>query len=315
MRVVFFGSGEFAVPSLWWLINSPHDIAAVVTQPDRPAGRGKKSMPTPVTVKAEEHNLPIERCTDANAEPFVKKMRSLRADIGVVADFGQKMSSALRSAFPSECIALHPSSLPKYRGASPIATAILAGESETGVTVFRLVDKFDAGPILVRRTTRIDPVETCGDLHDRLAGVSCDALDAALKLHESETLPPGEPQDEAQVTLAPKLKKTDGYLRFDEPAEKIVLRCRAMWPWPGGRCRYVPAEGKVVEIIISTATAVPKEADEPAGTITATLSVATPSGILDIHSLKPSGKRLMSWQDFVNGRHVKPGDRLEPINH
>jgi len=311
MRVVFFGSGEFAVPSLWWLINSDHEIASVVTQPDRPAGRGKKPHSTPVAVKAEEYNLPIERCENVNDGAFVEKMRSLKADIGVVAAFGQKMSAQLRTVFPSECINLHGSLLPKYRGASPISAAILAGDTETGVTVFRLVDPFDAGPILIQRTTKITPTETCGDLHDRLAGISCDALDTALKLHESEPLPPGKAQDESQVTLAPKLNKRDGYLRFDEPANKIALRCRAMWPWPGGRCRYVPVEGKPVDVTISTATALPKDAHVPAGTITDVLSVAAAAGTLEIHAIKPSGKRLMSWQDFVNGRHVKPGDRFE----
>ncbi|UCD28540.1 MAG: methionyl-tRNA formyltransferase [Planctomycetota bacterium] len=314
MRVVFFGSGEFAVPTLWWLINSHHEIAAVVTQPDRPTGRGKKPQPTPVATKAEEHNLPIERCEDVNAKPFIEKVRSLQADIGVVIAFGQKMSAQLCSVFPSECINLHASLLPKYRGASPISAAILAGETETGITVFRLVDRLDAGPILVQRKTTIEPMETCGELHDRLAGICCDAVDAALKLHQTDTLPPGEQQDESKVVPAPKLKKSDGYLRFDEPANKIALRCRAMWPWPGARCRYLPPEGKPVEVIICSASAIPKNTNAPAGTITDMLSVSTSAGMLEIHSLKPAGKRLMSWQDFVNGRHVKPGHCFESLS-
>jgi len=313
MRVVFFGSSEFAVPALWWLINSDHDLAAVVTQPDRPAGRGKYPHPTPVALKAQEYDLLVERCENVNDPAFIEKIRLLKADIGVVIAFGQKLSEPLRKAFPSECINLHASLLPKYRGASPIASAILGGETVTGITVFRLVDKMDAGPMLLKRQTAIASTETCGELHDRLSGICCDAINAALQLHENDPLPAGEIQDESQVTLAPKLKKSDGYLDFAEPAEKIALRCRAMWPWPGARCRYVPVEGKAVEVTVSSASAIPGTSSEPAGTITSVMTVATGEGLLEIHSLKPAGKKLISWQDFVNGRHVKAGDRFESL--
>lgn len=313
MRVVFFGSGEFGAPSLRWLINSPHEVATVVTQPDRPAGRGKKLVPTPIALKAEEFSLPVERCENVNTEPFVERIGSLQADIGVVIAFGQKMLAPIRSVFPSECVNLHASLLPKFRGAAPIAGTILAGEEKTGVTSFRLVDRMDAGPILIQRQTMIDPIESCGQLHDRLAGVGCDALDATLKLHEANPLPPGEPQDESLATRAPKLSKADGYLQFDQPAEQIVLRCRAMWPWPGGRCRYVSGDGKRTEVTIGSVTAISTPASASPGKLTSVLTVATGAGTLEIHSLKPAGKRLMSWQDFVNGRHVQPGDYFEAI--
>ncbi len=313
MRVVFFGSGGFAVPSLRWLANSPHEVVLVVTQPDRPAGRTRQLQPTPVAVQAGEEGFAVERCEDVNAEAFVARVRGLGADLGIVIDFGQKLRGLLRSAFPSECVNLHGSLLPKYRGASPIAAAILNGEPRTGVTVFRLVDRMDAGPILVQRETMIAPEETAEELHARLSRVGCDAIDAALKLHEGETLPPGTPQNDSAATLAPKLKKSDGHLRFDEPADAIERRIRAMYPWPGGRCRYVPAEGEGVELTIVQATVVPREAGAPPGTITERLTVAAASGSLELQAVQPAGKRVMSWQDFVNGRRVRAGDRLEPL--
>jgi methionyl-tRNA formyltransferase len=313
MRVVYFGSGEFAVPCLRWLINSPHEIVRVVTQPDRPAGRGKKTRPTAVAAKAEEHDLSVERIANANEPSVMQRLRGLKADVGVVAAFGQKMSRELLDSFKLGCFNLHASLLPKYRGAAPIHRAILEGEEKTGVTTFWIVEKMDAGPILVQRETQIGPEETASDLHDRLSRIGCDALDATMKLLKENPNYPGQPQDESKVTFAPKLTKEDGYLRFDEPAEKIANRCRAMWEWPGARCRYVSREDKETEVTLVGATPLPTDVDETPGTITSTLSVAAAKGSLEIHSLKPAGKRLMSWQDFVNGRHVRPGDRFESM--
>lgn len=310
MRIVFFGSGEFAVPPLLALLNSRHEVAGVVTQPDRPAGRGKHLHATPVAAVAEEEGVTAQRVENANDAGFIEGLRSLGGQVGVVAAFGQMMREPLRSAFPVGCINIHASLLPKYRGAAPINHAILAGESKTGVTVFRITERLDAGPILLKRETMIDPQETAGDLHERLSRVGCDAIKAAMDLLEADPSLPGEPQDESQVTMAPKLKKSDGYLCFDVPAEQIVRRMRAMSPWPGARCVYRPADGAPVEITITSASAIPASSDEPPGTITALMSVATADGQLEIHGLTPAGKRTMSWPDFVNGRHVRPGDRL-----
>jgi methionyl-tRNA formyltransferase len=312
--LVFFGSGEFAVPSLRKLTNLPHEIALVVTQPDRPAGRGKRPQPTPLAERAIEEGLPIERCDNVNDSAFVERINSLSADLGIVIAFGQKIGPELRAAFPGECVNLHASLLPKYRGAAPIHAALLGGETITGVTVFRLVDRMDAGPILVQRRTQIDRYERCGELHDRLAAIGCDAIDATLKLFEKEPLPPGEPQDDALASKAPKLKKEDGYVRFDEPAEKIARVCRAMWPWPGARCRYKTPDGEGLEVMLDQVTPVPSPVSVPPGTITAELTVATGDGSLEIHAVKPAGGRVMGWQDFVNGRRVRPGHVFESLS-
>ena len=313
MRVVFFGSGDFAVPSLRWLVNSRHEVALVVTPPDRPAGRGKRLQATPVAERAVADGVPVEHCAEVNDPGFVERIRSLQADIGIVIDFGQKIREPLRLAFASQCVNLHGSLLPRWRGASPVARTILAGEERTGVTVFRLVDRMDAGPILVQRQTQVAPTETAEELEQRLARIGCDALDAALQLHEKERLPAGRPQDESQATLAPKLTKAEGHLRFEVPAEQIARQCRAMWSWPGARCRYVSADGRAEPVNMVTVSPMPAPAEQPPGTITALLTVATGAGTLEIHSLQPAGKRVMSWQDFVNGRHVRPGERFESL--
>lgn len=315
MRVVYFGSGDFAVPTLRWLVNSRHELPLVVTQPDRPAGRGKALQPTPVALRAAEEGVETLKCENVNTPEIIEHLAALKADIGVVAAFGQKLLEPLRSVFPLGCINLHASLLPKFRGAAPINAAILAGETKTGVTVFRLVDRMDAGPILLTRQTMIGATETAGELHDRLARICCDAIGATLDLLEKQPDCPGEPQDETQATTAGKLKKSDGYLDFNDPAERLALLVRAMWPWPGARCRYVPVagEGKPVELTLITATAVPKAATEPPGIITPVMTVATGQGELEIHSVQPAGSRSMSWQEFVNGRRTRPGDRLERI--
>jgi len=268
-------------------------------------------LPTPVAVRAAAEGLDVWRCEDVNTPEAIEPVRAAGADIGIVIDFGQKLGRDLWSVFPSECINLHASLLPRYRGAAPVARAILAGEAKTGVTVFRLVDRLDAGPILVQRQTMIAPGENQQELLDRLAGIGCDALDAALALHASDPLPAGEPQDESLATYAPKLCPADGCIRFDEPAELIARQCRAFWPWPGARCRYVPATGKSVDVTLSAVSATPTDEVAAPGTVTQVLTISTGSGCLEIHSLRPAGKRLMSWQGFVNGRHVQPGDRFE----
>ena len=249
-----------------------------------------------------------------NAPAVVEQLAALRADIGVVAAFGQKLHAPVRTLFREGCINLHASLLPKFRGASPISAAILAGEKKTGVTVFRLVDRMDAGPVLLTRQTMIGATETTEELHDRLAGVACDAIGAALDLLETEPECPGQPQDEAQAGYAKKLKKSDGFLHFELPAEQLALQVRAMWSWPGARCCYVSSDGgKPLEMTLITATAVPITVSDRPGTITPVLTVATGQGTLEVHSVQPAGGRAMTWQEFVNGRRVKPGDRLEAM--
>lgn len=317
MRIILFVSGEFAIPSTRWLDNSPHEIVAVVSQPSRPRGRGRQAAPTPAAERAAELGMPVIECADVNDPWFVARVRELDARLGIVIAFGQKLRRDVMAAIRCGCVNLHGSLLPKYRGAAPIAWAILCGEERTGVTVFRLADRMDAGEVLVRRETMIRPDETVGELHDRLAMVGCDAIGATLEMFEREDSPDGEPQDERFASIAPKLSKVAGLLDFRRDADKLARHIRAMSPWPGARCQFRSADGREPEeVTICRAVPSPRPAEaspDDAGRIAEGYEVFAGRGALDIQEIQPTGGRAMSWRDFVNGRHVKPGDRFEPL--
>lgn len=318
MRILFFGSGEFAIPTLRSIAGDGHEIAAVVTQPDRPRGRGKELSPTPVKSAAIDLGLSVLATDDVNSAESTAQLKSLGADLAYVAAFGQKIGRELLTAFPVGIVNLHASLLPALRGAAPINWAIINGDHETGVTVFRLVEKMDAGPILMQRRTVIGDVETADELHDRLARIGCDAVRATLDLLAAQPDTPGTVQDAARATIAPKLSKNDGHIAFDQPVAGLANRILGLWSWPGATCRYLSADGRRDEIV-ALARARPYEggktladADE-AGRITDVLSIRAADGELEILEIKPAGGRLMPWQDFVNGRHVAAGDRFVPI--
>ena len=314
MRLVFFASGEFAVPTLDWLVHSPHEVPLVVTQPARGSGRGRKRTRTPVAARAAELGLEVCEQEDVNEPAFVEQLHALQARLGLVIAFGQKLGPSVLVAFPGECVNLHASLLPKYRGAAPINWAVVNGEERTGVTVFRLVNRMDAGPILSSRWTYIKPDETAGELHDRLAGVGVDAVQAALALFEGDAMPAGEPQDESAATKAPKLNKRDGWVRFDRPAREVVQHICGMTPWPGATARYEADDGRWEQVTLVRAR-VTEIADRPAidpGEIDTRRYVAAADQYVELLELKPSSGRLMTWPDYVNGRHVQPGDRFVP---
>lgn len=316
MRIVFFGSGNFAIPTLRSITHDGHEVLCVVSQPDRPSGRGKAVTPTPLKREALDLGLPVVTPEDVNAADCVARLSALPAELGYVAAFGQKIGAPLRSAWSAGMVNLHASLLPRLRGAAPVQWAIINGLSQTGVTVFRLVEKMDAGPILVQRRTEIDPEETADELAARLSRIGCDAVNAALKLLEREPGAPGTPQDHGLATPAPKLKKSDGFIRFDEPAARIVCRVRGLWPWPGAMCRFTGADGRHDErVTIAQARPYdirtrPAASPDETGLVNDMLRVQVADVELEVLQVKPSGGRLMSWQDFVNGRHVRAGDRF-----
>jgi methionyl-tRNA formyltransferase len=243
-------------------------------------------------------------------------LTSLGADLVCVAAFGQKIGKELLTAFRGIVISCLAAPRP---GAALINWAIINGD-ETGVTVFRLVEKMDAGPILMQRRTEIGDVETADELHDRLARIGCDAVRATLKLLAAQPDTPGTAQDAAKATMAPKLSKNDGHIalisrRPNSPTDS------GLRSWPGATCRYLSADGRRDEIV-TLARARPYEGRSPraetavadeAGRITDVLSVRAADGELEILEIKPAGGRLMPWQDFVNGRHVAAGDRFLQI--
>jgi len=312
MRVVFLASGAFAQPTLRWLAQSPHEITLVVTQPAKGSGRGQHLTRTPVRAMADELGLETLEAENVNAPGVIARLRSLDAHVGLVIAFGQKLGPDLLGAMPGGCINLHASLLPKYRGAAPINWAVVRGEEKSGCTVFRITNRMDAGPILVTRWTEIKPEETAGELHDRLAGIGVDAMKAAVELFEGADIPAGTPQDEAEATLAPKLTKSLGAVDFDRRASDVANHICGMTPWPGASARFEANDGRWENVLLLRArraedTYAP--IDSP-GIIDARRYVAARDGFVEILEIKPSSGRAMTWQDYVNGRHVSPGDRF-----
>jgi methionyl-tRNA formyltransferase len=312
MRVVFLGSGEFAQPTLRWLATSEHEVVAVITQPPRAAGRGRRLTRTPAGAVAEELGFTVRSVEDVNDPELVREIRALDAQVGLAIAFGQKLGDDLLATLPGGCLNLHASLLPKYRGAAPINWAILRGEERTGVTVFRIVRRMDAGPILTSRWTSINPEETAGELHDRLAAIGVDAVRAAFALFAEGVIPEGTPQDESQATKAPKLTKGDGAIDFARPAAAVASHILGMSPWPGATTQFVSADDRWEKVTITRAR--PAEAaDQPSispGEIDGRRFVAAADRFIEILEIKPSSGRVMSWRDYVNGRHVAAGDRF-----
>jgi len=312
MRIVYFGWDEFAVPTLMKLANSIHEVVAVVTRLHQ-AGQNGFLSKSPVAVQAKKHALPVLVPENLTTTDLIDKVKNLKADLGIVAGSGEELPEPMRTAFGGGCIGIHPSLLPKYRGPSPIAWAILKGEKKTGVTVFRVTDQPSAGPVLVQRETMIRPDEIWFELHYRLARIACDAIDAALKTMNEDLHFAGVPQDESQATLAPELEEADCFFRFDESAQTIALKCRATWPWPGALSRYVNKKGEAENLKILRATAGAANVQVPPGTVTSEFRIATADGELEIQELALLDGRVIAWQDFVKQRQVSPGDRFESV--
>lgn len=314
MRIVLLASGEFAVPTLRWLAQSEHEVPLVITQPSRPSGRGRKVTPTPVRAWAGDLGLETLEVEDINDSGIVRDLRACEAHVGLAIAFGQMLGGEVLSAFPGGCINLHASLLPKYRGAAPINWAIVRGEERTGCTVFRIVKKLDAGAVLTSRCTEIKPEETAGELHDRLAGIGVDAVQGALAMFEHGAVPDGEPQKHDEATLAPKLEKSDGYVRFDRSTAHVVDHIHGMTPWPGATARYESKDGRWEKLTLVRARAAENPAPPkiPPGDIDERCHVAALDGFVELLEVKPSSGRVMTWPDYVNGRHVAAGDRLVP---
>ena len=312
MRIVFLGSGAFAVPTLRWLSESEHEVALVVTQPARPSGRGRRTTLTPVGALADDLGLKSLEAEDVNAPQIAHRLLELEVRIGLVIAFGQKLDTKLLSLLRCGFINLHASLLPNYRGAAPINRAIVCGEQRTGCTVFRLTERMDAGPILTSRWTNINLEETAGELHDRLSAIGVDAMQAALGLYEGGEVPNGTPQNEEEATFAAKLTKKDGYVRFDLPAADVVNHICGMTPWPGAATRFQAGDGRWEKVNITRARVAedPSTPSSSPGTIDERRYAAALDGFVEIIEIQPSSGRIMSWADYVNGRHIKSGDEF-----
>lgn len=309
MKIVYLGSGEFGIECLDALSISEHDLRFIVTQPPNPAGRGRKPNPTPVAHWADVHSIPFIEVDNVNGSEVIEKIAGYEPDLIVVIAFGQKIGNELTNLPPKGSINVHASLLPKYRGAAPINWAIINGETTTGISIITLSEKMDAGQILAQSQTDIAPDETAGQLHDRLAKIAAPLLLSTIEKIADGTAVYNE-QNHAEATLAPKLKKSDGFLDFSKPAEVLVRKIRGFWPWPGASANYVSQKtGKQIRVTIAMAQSdATCESSLPAGTLDENLNVVCGSGSLKIKKIKPAGSALMAFKDFVNGRQTQPGD-------
>jgi methionyl-tRNA formyltransferase len=304
LKILFAGSGEFGAPSLNALLRIGHEMVTVFCQPDRPAGRGKQLTPTPIARLAEERALRIVKTGNINNE----KLEA--ADLLVVIAFGQKIAPHVVNHARLGSVNLHASLLPKYRGAAPINWAIICGERKTGNSVIRLAQKMDGGAILGQSEVQIGELETAGELHDRLAVEGAEllvrvigAIEAGRALERA--------QDDAQASVAPKMKKDDARIRWEWHAPEIARRILGMYPWPGCRARLIRDGQEVGRVTLVRATA--RDGGGRDGMILEDGSIGAGVGSLEIVEVQPEGKRPMSLAAYRNGHVWEPGMRVESL--
>jgi methionyl-tRNA formyltransferase len=306
MRVVFMGTPEFAVPSLAALAAAGHDIGAVYTQPDRPAGRGGKLTPPPVKIEAERLGLPVEQPERVKRLESFERLQTLAPELIAVVGYGQIIPQRILDLPPHGCINVHSSLLPKYRGAAPINWAVVHGEAVTGVTTMRLVFKLDAGDILLQRETAIGDEETAADLTRRLAPIGAELLVETLAGLAAGTLS-ARPQDEAAVTFAPIMKREDGAIDWTLSARDIFNRVRGFDPWPGA---YTSFRGKRLHLCrarpADKAAAAPGEIRIADGR----LLIGCGDGAVEALEVQLEGKKRMPAPDFMHGYQPKTGETL-----
>ena len=309
LRIIFAGSGEFGLPALGALLSQGHDLVQVVTQPDRPAGRGKQLTPTPIGRRAAAAGLPLHKTDNINRETLPD------ADVMVVIAFGQKLADPVIHRPRMGSVNLHASRLPRYRGAAPINWAIVRGETVAGNSVIRLAQRMDAGAVLAQSEVPIGELETAGELHDRLAADGAAIIPAVLAALAGGTARE-TPQDESQATLAPKLSREDARLDWTRPASELARRIRGLYPWPGCRVKVCDAEGaEVGRLRLSRARSVDSDEGprwEPGEVMTAG-HIQTGEGALEVVECQPEGKRPMPLADYRRGHRWQAGLRLESV--
>lgn len=308
MRLVFMGTPESAVPSLRRLLDDGHEIAAVWTQPDRPAGRGNKLHQSPVKEFAVEHNLIVHQPLKIKTQEAKELFASHNADAAIVVAYGRILPSAFLNAPRHGCINLHFSLLPKYRGAAPVNWAIVNGEKDTGVTTMKIVEELDAGPILLQRETEIGESETAPQLMTRLAETGSQLLGDTLK--RLDCIEPN-PQPHEQATFAPILKRADGLIDWSMDAYAIARRVRGFQPWPNAYTSFKSQRLIIWEAVpewIEQIQFVPGQIIEARGD---RLIVACGEGTaLRVSQLQMEGSRRISARDFLNGTHIHIGELL-----
>lgn len=313
MRIVFMGSPAFALPSLRTLLDSGYNVVAVYTQPDREAGRGRRPQPPPVKQMALQHGLPVYQPPTFKAPDAVEGLRDLAPDVIIVAAYGQILPQSVLAIPKRGILNVHASLLPRWRGAAPVAAAILAGDSETGVTIMEIVPALDAGPIVAQRAVPISDEDTTGTLSERLAEAGAALLVETLPAWYEGWIQP-RAQDETAVTYAPALKKEDGLIHWSEPAVLIWRRVRAYNPWPTAYT-FLPA-GEQLRIL--EARPLSQASDAPPGTVLPaptgypreSFVIATGEGLLLPTVVQRAGRHAVSAAEFRRGYPGLLGTRL-----
>ncbi|MDB4955066.1 MAG: methionyl-tRNA formyltransferase [Myxococcales bacterium] len=309
MRVAFMGSPDFAVPCLRALAGA-HEVKLVVSQPDKPAGRGIQLTAPAVKLAAEELGLPVIQPKSAKTGELRDALAGSGAELAVVVAYGKILPRAVLEAVPRGCINVHASILPKYRGAAPVQWAVINGEAETGVAIMQLDEGMDTGPVLLERRVAIDPEETSGELLARLAPIGAAALLEAIEEISAGTARPRS-QDPAAASHAPMLTKADGTIDFSAPAAAVAARIRGVDPWPGAQASH---RGQIIKLFRARAE------DDPTGNISlpghvlaidpAGMRVATGQGVVVIRDIQAAGRKRMTVAQFAAGRGIAIGDQL-----
>lgn len=308
LRIVYFGTPSFAVPTLQHLMASEHEVCGVVTQPDKPRGRGQRVTPSPVKALALERGVAVFQPADLRASDAAQTLRELAPDLGVVAAYGQLIPDALLAIPPFGMINVHASLLPRLRGAAPIHRAVIAGLTQTGVTIMRVVARLDAGPMFARVTRPIGPDETSETVERDLAELGARLLVEVVGRIAAGTATE-EPQDDALSTYAPRLTKEEGLVDWTLPARRLHDRIRGLYPWPHA---YTYLDGHRLILLKSAVDS--DGAGEPGVVVESSrdrLVIATGhAGRLALTELQPEGRRPMAIREFLVGRRPDVGTRL-----
>ena len=304
LRAVFMGTAPFSLPTLRSLADT-EEVIAVITQPDRPRGRGQEVAPPPAKGLALDLGLPVLQPERVKDPHFIAQLEALKPDVIVVAAFGQILPPAVLDLTPLGCINVHPSLLPKYRGAAPINWAIIDGEPKTGVTTYLMDEGMDTGAILLAREVEIGADETAQELGEQLAALGGELAKETIQGLKEKGLQP-TPQDEKEATYAPLLKKEDGLIHWEEAADRIRNQIRGMLPWP---VAFTWWKGKRMKLFRG-------RTGDGAGALGEIISaeggfeVACGTGSLFIEELQLEGGRKMGWEEFTRGHQLTPGERL-----
>lgn len=304
LNIIFAGTPDFAAQHLQALLDSPHRVIAVYTQPDKPAGRGKKLQASAVKLLAEQHHIPVYQPKSLRKAQAQAELQALNADVMVVVAYGLILPKAILVAPRLGCLNVHGSLLPRWRGAAPIQRAIWAGDAQTGVTIMQMDEGLDTGAMLHKVVCDITPTETSVDLYAKLAEMAPPALLEVLNGLEQQQFV-AQPQDENAANYAEKLSKEEAKLDWNMPAAQLERNIRAFNPWPICYFSTQDEQGNTQTLKVYQAQVLPHQ-DKAAGTIIAAdkkgIQIATSQGVLNLTQLQPAGKKPMSAQDLLNGR-------------